>query len=119
MQLVWDSPDDFDLSVEEPDGTLVDFRNTRSTYGKLNGDNNKGFCDSGLRVGKENILYFPNRDIPFGTYRVKVTHSNKCGARPTRWTLSIMKNGIVVKRRTARSDKGRNEQVLNTIFKFP
>lgn len=119
VQLEWDSADDFDLSLEEPDGTLIDFRNTRSKFGKLNGDNNKGFCNSGLPIGKENILYMPNRNIPFGTYRVMVTHSNKCGARPTRWTVSIMKNGVVVKRRTGNSDKGGNNKVLNTIFKFP
>lgn len=119
IQLTWDSPDDFDLSVTEPDGDIVNFQTPRSEQGKLNGDNNKGVCFSGLPVGKEDIVYFPSRNIETGNYRVSVSHSFKCGASSTKWTLTVSKNGVVVKRKTGTAAAGNNELVLTTIFKFP
>lgn len=119
IQLTWDSSDDFDLSVTEPDGDVINFLNNRSEQGKLNGDNNKGFCSADIRGGRENIVYFPSRNIESGTYRVKATHSNKCGPSATTWTLTIVKNGNVVKKRTGRANSGNNALVVNTNFRFP
>lgn len=119
IQLIWDTPDDFDLSVSEPDGDVINFQNTRSEQGKLNGDNNKGFCLSGIPGGKEDIVYFRSRNIEFGTYRVTATHGTKCGNRSSNWTLTIMKNGIIVKRRTGTSNTGGNNRVITTNFRFP
>lgn len=119
IQLAWDAPDDFDLSVTEPDGTVINFLKLRSKRGKLNGDNNEGFCDSGIPGGREDIVYFPNKNIKPGIYRVTATHSIKCGSGATKWTLIISKNGIVDKRRTGRARTGNNSRVETTTFKFP
>lgn len=120
VQLTWDSSDDFDLSVEEPEGgAVIDFRNTRSDTGKLNRDNHKGFCNANLPAGREDIVYFPNPALISGVYRVRVTHFNACGGKESKWSLKIMKNGVVVKSRRGKSDVGLNKKVLETIFRFP
>lgn len=120
VQLIWDSSDDFDLAVEEPgNGTVVDFRNTRSETGKLNRDNHKGFCNAGLPMGREDIVYFPSEALLKGVYRVRVTHFNACGRKASKWILRIMKNGAVVKSRRGTSDIGLNTKILETVFRFP
>lgn len=116
VELVWDTPDDFDLEVREPDGDRLNFNNKRSEFGKLNGDNNVGFCDTKLLFGKENVLYFPNPNIEKGRYVVTVRHFTKCATRPTNWTLRIVVNGKVITTRRRFSAIGDNRVVGTAAF---
>lgn len=95
VELSWDTQDDFDLEVEEPDGDILNLSNRRTEYGKLNGDNNAGFCGTKLLFGKENVIYFPNPNIEKGKYKIRVIHHNKCADRPTNWKLSVVIDGKV------------------------
>lgn len=119
VELLWDSGDDFDLAVTEPDGDVIDFNNKRSEAGKLNGDNNVGFCDSNLEFGKENVVYFPGGPIETGTYTVKVTHFTKCGNAPTVWRLGVAVDGAIVVTKRGVASQGGEQVVLTTTFRHP
>ncbi|CDF32258.1 unnamed protein product [Chondrus crispus] len=120
VKLTWDSQDDFDLEVEEPDGDVLSFRNTRTEYGKLNGDNNAGRCDSDsdLFFGRENVVYFPNPNIETGRYKVRVIHYNKCSRRPTNWKLMVVINGAVKVKQSKFSAVEGPETVGTAAFNF-
>lgn len=119
VQLTWDSNDDFDLSVIEPDGDTVAFSNERTEAGRLVGDNNVGSCDTALSAGRENILYFPGGPIENGLYTVQVRQFNVCtrGAT-TNWRLVVVINGETVLLRTGQAGRGRNQLILNQGFIF-
>eukprot|EP00177_Eucheuma_denticulatum_P006229 GFKZ01011360.1.p1 GENE.GFKZ01011360.1~~GFKZ01011360.1.p1 ORF type:complete len:331 (+),score=16.72 GFKZ01011360.1:321-1313(+) len=119
IELLWDSGDDFDLSVEEPDGDVIAYYNRRSEAGRLNGDNNVGFCDTNLLFGKENIVYLPGGAIEEGTYTVRVRHYNKCGRNPTVWRARVMINGVPVVTRRGVASRGNNQEVLSATFTYP
>eukprot|EP00177_Eucheuma_denticulatum_P006482 GFKZ01011800.1.p1 GENE.GFKZ01011800.1~~GFKZ01011800.1.p1 ORF type:complete len:331 (-),score=17.39 GFKZ01011800.1:214-1206(-) len=119
VELTWDSGDDFDLAVEEPDGDVISFRNRRSEAGRLTGDNNVGFCDSELTFGRENVVYFPGGPIEEGQYRVIVTHFNRCDTSPTVWRVRIIINGNLVLSRRGTASRGRQQVVLNAPFQYP
>lgn len=118
IEMQWDTPDDFDLEVTEPDGDVLSFRNKRTEYGKLNGDNNVGFCGTKLLFGKENVLYFPNPKIEKGKYKIKVIHYTKCADRPTNWKLSVVINGVVKVNQSKFSAAGEQKIVGRAAFNF-
>eukprot|EP00177_Eucheuma_denticulatum_P001356 GFKZ01002468.1.p1 GENE.GFKZ01002468.1~~GFKZ01002468.1.p1 ORF type:complete len:352 (+),score=18.79 GFKZ01002468.1:71-1057(+) len=119
VQLTWDSNDDFDVRVTEPDGDTVAFFNTRTEAGRLVGDNNVGFCDSRLIAGRENVLYFPGGPIETGRYSVQVRHFNVCNpGTTTNWRLVVVINGETVLRRTGQAGRGGNQVVTNARFRF-
>lgn len=97
VQLNWNSNDDFDLGLIEPDGDFLEFfnGNTRTEAGKLNGDNNKGLCNVQLPGGKEDIVYFPGGPIERGDYETFITHPTSCSKDPSEWVLRLVKRGVV------------------------
>lgn len=95
-EVIWDSQDDFDLGIVEPDGSIIDRFCPRSNAGKLNGDNNEGFCNTALTAGKENIVFLPGGPVQRGRYEVFVQHTKSCSRRFTTMILRIMKRGVVI-----------------------
>lgn len=119
IQAVWDWRDDFDLSLEEPDGRKLDHFEPRSQSGRHNGDNNGNACSTTLTFGRENILYDLNKPIQAGEYRVQLLHSNSCEGRLTRWTVRVMMNGKEVRKIRGRSRAGNGAVVADFNFVFP
>lgn len=119
IELSWDTADDFDLQVTEPDGDVLSHKNTRTEYGKLNQDNNVGFCETSLLFGRENVLYFPNPNIEVGKYKVRVVHFKKCGTKPSNWLMKIVVNGVVRLERSQYSAAGGNTNVGGASFTWP
>lgn len=119
IQAVWNSADDFDLDLEEPDGDVIDFLTPRSKAGRLNGDNNLSSCNSTLTFGRENILYDTDRPIEVGTYRVRLVHLRKCQRKRTKWTLRVSMNGVVVHFKSGFSSAGKNTAVVDFTFGYP
>lgn len=119
IQATWDSGDDFDLEVTEPDGDTVDFFEPRSEAGRLNGDNSSKNCNSTLTFGRENILYDTTRPIQRGLYTVRLTHLVKCGPGRTSWTLRVMMNGQLARLRSGFSRSGNMRVVTLIKFNYP
>lgn len=115
-QLIWNSADDLDLGIVEPNGNIIDNFCPRSSAGKLNGDNNEGFCDTGLTQGKENIVFFPGGPIQRGSYEVFAKHSKSCTGGSTEARLQVMKNGVVVISDKIRSKRSLTSEEDQEIF---
>lgn len=95
VSLLWDTADDLDLEITEPDGEVLTFRNRRSASGKLNADNNVGKCEAMVIGGRENVLYFPDAPIEDGRYFVRVRHFRKCRPGDVKYVLRVVINGRV------------------------
>eukprot|EP00177_Eucheuma_denticulatum_P007784 GFKZ01014160.1.p1 GENE.GFKZ01014160.1~~GFKZ01014160.1.p1 ORF type:complete len:325 (-),score=34.12 GFKZ01014160.1:139-1113(-) len=93
FHLFWDTGDDLDLVVEEPDGDVIDFRRPTSESGKLNLDENRGLCNSHLRGGRENVLYLPGNGRQDGKYVVEGFLVTKCTSQRTNWRLNVLFRG--------------------------
>lgn len=122
VELHWNSSDDFDLNLVEPDGDMIGLLNQRKTEaGKLNGDNSKGFCNINLPKGKENIVYFPGGPIERGRYEFFVEHATKCSPRPTKWVVKVLKRGkvVLVKSGMSRRLGKERREVVNGKFRYP
>lgn len=124
VQAIWDSADDFDLEVEEPDGTIVDMFLPRSETGRLNADNNRDRCNSRLTFGRENIVYDLNPNLQNGRYFVRFYHYHSCAGQDTNWTLRVLKNGASVRniRGASNNDTGSSlhgRLVLETTIFYP
>lgn len=119
VQLTWDTQDDFDVEVMEPDGDILNHNNTKTEYGKLNKDNNFGFCGTALLYGKENVVYFPNPNIEVGRYKIRIIHFKKCSTRPTNWRLTVMINGVVKINKSQFSAAGDKNRVGTAAFNWP
>lgn len=95
IELEWFSGDDLDLSVREPDGTIVNFRNLRSGCGKLQMDNCVDCCGI-FEVATERIVYKRDCDgFQNGEYTAIIRHSSNCGLGPTKWKLRLIEDGVV------------------------
>lgn len=120
ITLTWNTGDNFDLSVVDPNGNVVDKDNTPSvTGGALVNDQNVDMCE--LPTGREQIVWNKERDMmPVrGEYSVMVRHTTRCKRRvPTRWNLAVIVNGKNVLFRTGVSKRPRRI-VLRDIFQFP
>eukprot|EP00177_Eucheuma_denticulatum_P003243 GFKZ01005863.1.p1 GENE.GFKZ01005863.1~~GFKZ01005863.1.p1 ORF type:complete len:331 (+),score=22.02 GFKZ01005863.1:225-1217(+) len=123
VQAIWDSADDFDLEVEEPDGDIVDLLLPRSESGRLNGDNNRDSCNTRLTFGRENIVYgFAN--IQSGRYIVRFYHYKNCNGQNTNWRLRILRNGALVRNIVGASNNDTGTDLngrllLETTFFYP
>lgn len=119
VEVNWDTQDDFDLQVEEPGGAVLSHLNKRTRYGRLTGDNNAGFCGTALLFGRENVVYFPNPNIPRGRYKVRLIHYTKCASRPTNWNIKVVKNGVLIDTERGFSGVGEQKTVGTTEFTWP
>lgn len=115
-ELIWDTMDDFDLGLVEPGGYIIDTYCPRSSTGKLNGDNNQGFCNTRITGGKENIVYFPKAPINSGRYEVFAKHTRSCKKDFTRVVLRVMKNGVVMLQKKRESMRDPRATRVQEIF---
>lgn len=119
IELTWNSDDDFDLEVTEPNGEKLSFRNRRSaTKGKYISEVGTGSCSSQNTDGREQVRWLPNGNAEDGRYRFKVTHFRSCGFGSTTWNLAVIVNGKVVQNKRGQSDKGNGEKVTQGSFIF-
>lgn len=107
MELIWNSGDDFDLYVVEPNGERIYYSNTATEAGTFTGDITSS-CSTDLKFGRENVLYLPGKNIEKGTYTVRVHHFSNCNQIPTAWRLTVMVDGVVRMRRSGVSTVGGN-----------
>lgn len=115
VELFWDSPDDLDLSVIEPDGDTLAKGTPNSEAGKLNNDNNVAGCFI-LPAGKEAVLYKLGNRLEKGEYTTVITHFNNCGRGPTKWNLRISLFGEVIQTQSGVSDLGNKATVATFTF---
>lgn len=99
VELTWDSNDDLDLFVLEPDGSQVFFQQN-SASGKLIRDVGRRSCGRRRRVGgKETIVYFANRAVQPGRYSLFVEHTRNCLETSTGWEIRVVVRGRILRRR--------------------
>lgn len=115
MELSWDSGDDLDLEVREPDGDVVSRDNESTKAGELNNDNNVGSCDISP-AGKEAILYRNRVPIMPGEYTATIRHFNNCGNGSTKWRLRIVIDGEIVLIRNGNSNANDNAVIGSEPF---
>lgn len=120
VELTWNTGDNFDLSVIDPNGDIVDKDNSPSvTGGKLIKDNNLDMCE--LPTGREQVNWNQDRDLkPIrGQYTVKVRHTARCNKKkPTRWELAVIVKGQIVLFKGGVSRRP-GRFVITATFDFP
>lgn len=121
IELTWNSADNFDLSVEEPNGNIVNNVNPKSTLTGANlvNDNNIDGCDT-LVVGREQMVWNKANDVnPLrGEYVVRVKHTKSCNRKKaTKWSVAVIINGKNVLFRSGLSKRD-GRQVLSDTFVF-
>ncbi len=98
FRLTWNGPQDLDLYVKEPNGTLIWYGNKgpTSTEGQLDVDSNAG-CSGPDQSPTENV-FWPVGKAPHGTYEFYVRRWSECGATSTpSYTLRVFEGETVVK----------------------
>jgi uncharacterized protein YfaP (DUF2135 family) len=79
ITLRWDSTSDLDLSVQDPEGNVIDYNSGAAPNGgQLDVDSNAS-CDAPTPNGVENI-FWPEGRAPTGTYTINVTYYEDCSA---------------------------------------
>lgn len=118
VELSWDSPDDFDLNVMEPNGFTINRFNMQSSTGRLNEDfgaDNYPECNG--RIGKESIRYIRGVDIQRGVYRVAVRHFRNCGKGTTNFIVRVTIDGKLMNTSRGKSNGNDGEVVSRLSFK--
>lgn len=94
VTLRWDTSDDLDLYVRDPNGDEVYFGNQSvPSGGILDVDANAG-CDARMAAPVENIFWPPNQGAP-GDYVVTVDLFSYCGAEnPINFTITTLVQGV-------------------------
>ena len=99
FELQWfDTGDDLDLIVTEPDGSTVNYTHTRSVCGRMHsGDGGIDGCDVAKET-REKVEYFRScPDFQRGKYKLAVRHLTNCGEGGTRYYLRAIQDGKVIK----------------------
>lgn len=118
IELTWDSSDDFDVAVTEPDGTVINKDSTKSPRAGLIRNNGVDMCGKVI-ANREQIQWNVRKVVlPLsGKYLVRVRHTKNCGLGKTKWSLSVVINGENVLFKEGFSNN-RNKQVLSSMFRF-
>lgn len=117
VELSWNTRDNLDLAVEEPDGDVVSREKPRSENGRLTNDNNVG-CGRG-RSGKEAVVYGSAGEVETGGYTAVVRHTRNCGGPRTRWKVRIVVRGELVKVEKGFSEGGGGQVIAEVPFNVP
>ncbi|WGH49759.1 hypothetical protein [Alishewanella phage vB_AspM_Slickus01] len=112
VSLSWFNFDDLDLSVVEPSGNVIDFRQKKSlkTGGFLDVDMNAGMGKS--RNAVENIAWMEHRRMQEGKYIVKVTNFSLRETKDTGFVLEMEYLGKTVTITKDNSPKNRTTDVV-------
>lgn len=97
FRLTWNGPQDLDLYVKEPDGTVIYYSNRgpTSTGGQLDVDSNAG-CSGPDQSPTENI-FWPEGSAPRGTYEFWADLWSNCSGTDTpAYTLRVFEGDTVV-----------------------
>lgn len=120
IELTWNSPDDFDVTVKEPNRNIVSSKNPRSESGaRLIKDSNVGECGSNVQ-GIEQIRWLQNGNPKKGTYTIVVRQFLSCGP-PSKWILTVVVDGrkILSRQGTAvNTSIIRNKLVTRVNFRY-
>lgn len=118
IEFTWSAGNDFDLSVTEPNGNVINNSNDRSpTGGRLIKDNNIGKCGI-APVGREQVTYRTRARPLAGQYLVEVRHFESCGPE-VEFALAIIANGVNTILERGTTNAGDNQVVLSKTFTFP
>ena len=95
ITLIWNSTNDLDLWVTDPQETLIFYRNpTSASGGRLDVDANAG-CRNLTSQPVENI-YWPSGGAPRGSYVVAVNYFQQCNdVAATPFTVRVLVDGRV------------------------
>lgn len=107
VELTWNSGDDLDLSIREPNGNVIDFRKRKSsTGGRLIGDQNPGRCREQAPNGREQIRWLRSDSPESGDYKITIRHFENCGFGASTWSLAVALRGqnLFFKRKTSNKD---------------
>jgi hypothetical protein len=93
VTLTWQTNDDIDLYVTDPDGETISYQNTWSySGGQLDRDN---LCGN-LIIGRPENIFWPEGGAPSGTYTVQVNYFGACeSAHSVNWTVRVILMGNV------------------------
>lgn len=101
ITLRWDTRDDLDLIVVDPNSNIIDFGSPTSPTGGQLDVNANGFCETHSANPVENI-FWPTGAAPSGDYLAYVALTIPCGAQSANaadglavpYTLTILNNGV-------------------------
>lgn len=119
--LDWDSNDDLDIEVTEPDGTVVNKNNRKSpnTCISLAKDRGSDSCFSVGPPGGREESFYQKCEAPSGTIRIKAFHFRNCGKGPTNWILTVKLFGKVILERRGKSNGMLSSLVFNVRVVVP
>lgn len=101
VELFWESSDDLDLVVREPDGDILSRTNPISTTGQKRNDNGKDGCGE-IKVAKEGVIW--RDEVEPGTYVVRVIQYKNCLLGKAKFTLRVTLDGQEYFKRTGFAD---------------
>jgi hypothetical protein len=95
VTLIWNTTDDLDLWVIDPEGVQIYFnRKTSPSGGELDVDANAG-CGANVTITPVENIFWPTGGAPIGTYTVKVHYFSNCGStRPLPYTAFVKVDGV-------------------------
>lgn len=98
IRLTWQSGDDLDLIVDEPNGFRIDLLSPFSpTGGSLSSDNGAGSRCSPTNLSE--AIFYAGSDAPLsGRYTIGIRQTRSCG-RNTKWILLVVQNGVQIGKR--------------------
>lgn len=115
IELMWQSGDDLDLHVIEPDGDEVFFGNMQTEAGELLEDMTS-FCGTPGLTGRERTVYVADGPIENGSYTIQAQHFNNCGDGSTKWRIRVFIDGKLTETRRGNSNQDNNEIIDNSVF---
>lgn len=105
VQFSWNSADDFDIFLREPNGNVINlFRRSSASGAEMSEDLNGGSC-SPVGGGWEEIVWSQDAAPLSGLYRMRMEQNVVCDTNPTEWKLKVTLNGkeIVSEKGVSRS----------------
>lgn len=98
VQFEWDTKDDLDLKVTEPDGTVLS-KNTETspnTCGGFKSDRVSEKCFSSVPGGGTEFVNYRTCHPPAGKFIIRGEHFSNCGQGPTNWKVRVKRNGKII-----------------------
>lgn len=96
IELSWDSSDDLELIVREPQPSSFVISNDNMNApsgGRLINDHPLFSCTD-QQAGREQVRYLQDHTPPSGEYTVLGRHFENCGKGPTAWNVAVVYNGV-------------------------
>lgn len=119
VELLWNSADEFDLSLTEPGGNVINNRNLRSvvTGGRLIADH-PGIPCTVIGAGREEIVYRTRSPPLRGLYKIEVRHFLNCrpGVDTSSFSVTVIVDGRAIFFGRDESSAGTDALVLSATF---